>query len=173
MNISTTLRLKEVNWLTGCLAAIASLTTVVGCGGRGSAPAQTPAEAPTTFDLAEVARIIKEKNDRFTAAHISGDTAVLNGYYAPDARVFAPNTPPVEGRAAIARMNDEYVSFGITEAEETTTRIYGNAEYVVDEGNYRMRYGKDHMLEEGKYLNVWKNTNGEWHIYANTWSPNK
>lgn len=173
MIFHTALRMKNIHQVLACLAAIIVLVPAVGCGGSGPVPPHAPAVAPATFDLAAVARIIKEKNDRFTAAHITGDTAVLNGYYAPDARVFAPNTPPVEGRAAIARMNDEYVSFGITEAEETTTRIYGNVDYVVDEGNYRMRYGKDSTLEEGKYLNVWKNADGEWRVYTNTWSPNK
>lgn len=159
----------NIHPVLACLAAIIVLSAEAGCMGSGPKPSQ--AVAPAAFDLAAVARIIKEKNDRFTAAHITGDTAVLNGYYAPDARVFAPNTPPVEGRAAIARTNDEYLSFGITEAEETTTRIYGNADYVIDEGNYRMRYGKDSTLESGKYLNVWKNADGEWRVYANMWSP--
>lgn len=172
MKFRKALHIGNIHPVFACLAAILVLSVEAGCMGSGPELSQVPVVAPAAFDLAAVARIIKEKNDRFTAAHITGDTTVLNDYYAPDARVLAPNTAPVEGRAAIARMNDEYVSFGITEAEEATTRIYGNADFVVDEGNYRMRYGKDSTLESGKYLNVWKNADGEWRVYTNTWSPN-
>jgi hypothetical protein len=42
----------------------------------------------------------------------------------------------------------------------------------VDEGNYVMVYGKDKIVEKGKYVNVWKKEKGTWKIYTNIWNTN-
>ena len=41
-----------------------------------------------TFDITAMKKIIKEKNNQFTKAHITGDTAFLNNIFTQDAKVF-------------------------------------------------------------------------------------
>ena len=43
----------------------------------------------------------------------------------------------------------------IKEFREKTTAFYGNEDYLIDEGTYYLRYGKDNTVEKGKYINVW------------------
>jgi len=64
----------------------------------------------------------------------------------------------------------EYIKAGITEFREETTDFYGNAELVVDAGTYGVTYGPEHVTERGKYLNVWKQENGNWKIQSNIWN---
>ena len=63
----------------------------------------------------------------------------------------------------------DFLKAGITEFREETTAFYGNAEYVVDDGIYVLSYGGG-VTERGKYLNVWKQVNGNWRIQANIWN---
>ena len=129
-------------------------------------------EPAAPFDLAALRTLITEKNARFTQAHITGDSATLIDYFTPDARVLGPNAEAVVGQAAIAELNAQYVGYGIKEFTEVTTYFYGDENYLIDEGTYFMRYGED-VVEEGKYLNVWKQVDGEWRVCANMWNTNE
>lgn len=125
-----------------------------------------------TFDLQAVKKIIEEKNKLFTAAHITGDTAYLNNTFTKDAKVFAPNTDVVIGKKAISKLNEEWVSYGIKEFVEETTSLYGNEDFIIDEGSYFLCYGDENIIDKGKYINIWKKENGKWKISSNIWNTN-
>ena len=142
------------------------------CTNHDTSSVEDTRDTTATFDVAAMKEIINDKNNQFTQAHVTGDTAFLNTIFSRDARIFAPNTDVVTGRAAIAKLNAEYVSFGINEFLEETTRLYGNENYLINEGNYLMRYGVDNTIEKGKFINIWKHEDGEWKLYSNIWNSN-
>jgi ketosteroid isomerase-like protein len=124
------------------------------------------------FDLSEAKEIIQEKTKLFTEAHLTKDTAYLNNSFSEDARIFPPNAEKVTGQKAIAQLNLDWVNYGIYEFTEVSTAFYGNEDYLVDEGTYYLRYGPENTIDKGKYINIWKNVNGEWKIYSNIWNTN-
>ncbi len=130
---------------------------------------------PQEFDLAAAKSIIMKQTAEFTEAHITKDTSYLNNVFTEDARVMAPDAEVVTGKADIAKVNEEWVNYGIYEFEEVSTRFYGSGAHLMDEGNYKLVYGPDSTVEVGKYLNVWKKVDNEWLMYANIWnqSPGK
>ena len=129
-------------------------------------------EGVSTFDITEMKKIIIKKNSEFTKAHITRDTTFLNNIFTQDAKVFPPNSDVVNGRAAIGVLNSEWVNYGIEEFTEETTGFYGNEDYLFDEGTYFLRYGKNNIIDEGKYINIWKKEDGEWKIFRNIWNTN-
>jgi len=136
------------------------------CGG--SAPASTQDER--SFDLDATRQPITQQNERFTNAHLAGDVAAIDSMFAPDAKSYPPGTDAVSGLPALHAFTVEYLKAGLTEFREETSDFYGNAEYVVDAGTYIVTYGRDHVTERGKYLNVWQQVNGNWKIKANMWN---
>lgn len=124
----------------------------------------------SNFDTTGLRKIIDEKNNRFTKAHILRDTAFLNNIFTPDARIFAPNFEIITGRSAIAAINWEYVNYGVNEFRIETTALYGSGDYLINEGNYTMNYGKDSITEKGKFIFIWKRINGEWKLDADIWN---
>lgn len=124
-----------------------------------------------SFDLAAARKVIQENNVRFTQAHVSGDKAVIDAIFTRDAKCYPPNAAPVIGRDAIAKLNAEYLSYGIAEFTEKTTDFFGSADFLVDVGHYVLVYGKDKTRETGNYMNIWKREDGVWKIYTNMWSP--
>ena len=74
------------------------------------------------------------------------------------------------GHPAIAELVSQYMKFDIKEMSEEVTAVYGNVDYLIDEGTYFMSYGKDNTIEKGKYLNVWKKEDGDWKVFTNMWN---
>jgi hypothetical protein len=133
----------------------------VGCGGdRPEDPA---------FDLEAARTIIARHNARFTEAHVSGDVAAIDALFLPDARSYPPGAPAAIGIQAIHALTVDFLKAGITEFREETTAFSGNAEQIVDEGVYVLTYGEG-VTERGKYINVWRQVNGNWRIQANIWN---
>jgi len=150
--------------LTGVLAA--------GCNNHHTVSGATQNNSAGQLDLKAMKKVIEEKNNRFTRAHLTGDTATIDNMFTEDARSFPPNAEAAVGRPAIARLTTDFLTYGLKEFSETSTALYGNNDYLVDEGTYYMTYGKDSTVEKGKYINVWKNINGDWKIYSNIWNTN-
>ena len=145
---------------------------ITGCNGSNTASPDTHTTGVDTFDTTAMKKIIDEKNNQFTQAHIKRDTAFLNNTYTQDARVFAPNSEVITGRSAIAAINLEFVNFGINEFREETTALYGSGDYLINEGNYFMTYGKENTVDKGKFINIWKKVNNDWKLYSNIWNTN-
>lgn len=135
----------------------------------GPVPASSGAEVPP-FELDATRQLIARQNTLFTQAHLTGDIALIDSMFAPDAKAYPPGAATVTGIAALHDFTVEYIKAGLTEFREETTDFYGNAEFVVDAGNYVVTYGPEHVTERGKYLNVWKNVNGTWKIQSNIWN---
>lgn len=133
------------------------------------APASSRAEPPP-FDLDATRQLIAQQNARFTQAHLTGDVAVIDSMFAPDAKSFPPGAAAVTGLQAIHDFTVEYIKAGLTEFREETTDFYGNSDLVVDAGTYVVTYGPEHVTERGKYLNVWRKMNGTWKIQSNIWN---
>ena len=141
----------------------------VSCTNENSTPKET--DKPLAFfDLNAAQKIIREKSDKFTESHITRDTAYLNNIFAEDAKAFPPNSEVVTGRAAIAAVNNEWVNYDFKEFREVSTAFYGNEEFLVDEGNYFLRFGADDIIDKGHYINIWKQENGEWKMFTNMWN---
>ena len=150
-------------WLTILAATLA----IAACGKAQTPPA--PAAVPA-FDLAAARTVIESNNQRFTQAHVTGDQALIDAMFTTDARSLPPGADPVVGRDAISKLTADYLAYGVYEFSEETTDFYGSADLLIDQGNYRMVYGKDRVVETGKYLNVWKQEDGVWKIQTNIWN---
>ncbi len=142
----------------------------VNCRNNNSAPQKINNKNVAVFDLTAMKKLIKEKSDKFTQAHITRDTAYLNNIFTKDANVYPPNSDIISGRDAIATVNAEWVNYGIKKFTEETTSFLGNQDYLIDEGTFYLRYGEDNIIDKGKYINIWKKENGEWKICSSIWN---
>lgn len=154
------------------LAAMLCGTALAGGAERAPQPRAGAAPAPEAFDLVRMRAVIEARNRRFTQAHVEGDRAAIDAMFTDDARVLPPGADPVVGRAAIDALTAQYLAYGITEFTERTTHFYGNADLIVDQGDYVLVYGKDRTVERGKYLNVWTPVDGDWKLRSNIWNTN-
>ncbi|MFC4816790.1 nuclear transport factor 2 family protein [Flavobacterium sp. GCM10023249] len=142
------------------------------CNNKKASNSENGNDKISEFDLNVVKLKIQKKTKLFTEAHIKKDTIYLNNSFCQDAKVFPPNSEIVNGIKAISKLNSDWVNYGVYEFKEETTSFYGNQDYVIDEGNYYLVYGKEKTVDKGKYINIWRNVNGEWKICSNIWNTN-
>ena len=142
------------------------------CNNKNASSSENGNDKITEFDLNAAKSEIQKKTKLFTEAHIKKDTAYLNNSFSQDAKVFPPNSEIVTGIKAISKLNSDWVNYGVYKFEEETTSFYGNEDLVIDEGTYYLVYGKEKTIDKGKYINIWKNVNGEWKIFSNIWNTN-
>jgi ketosteroid isomerase-like protein len=125
------------------------------------------------FDLDAMKKVIEDKTNQFTEAHITKDTTFLNNIFTKDARSFPPNAEAVVGRKAISQLNMDWINYGIYEAKEISTSFYGTKDYLIDEGTYIFIFGDEKTVDKGKYINIWKMEDDEWKLYSNIWNSSQ
>jgi hypothetical protein len=72
-----------------------------------------------------------------------------------------PNAPAVQGRAALVSQISLVLSEGIGSAKLNTTDVWGDENYVTEEGNYVLNTKDGSQVDKGKYLVLWKRVNGK------------
>ena len=137
-----------------------------GCGKNNTASTTNSKDSATIFDINEMKKTIKEKDDAFSKAFVTGDSASLVNSYTEDGKIFPPNSDAVIGRSAIAGMISQYLKYGIKKFHDETTALYGNEDNLIEEGNYFMGDGKGNTIDKGKYMDVWRKVDGDWKIYS-------
>jgi ketosteroid isomerase-like protein len=99
-----------------------------------------------------------------------GDAMRAAQNYTDDAQILAPQHPAIQGRAAITaffKANiDKYLGFG---NDSTWSLVRGDM--AIEQGGYivrNVRVGAN--VETGKYIRIWKKTNGTWKLYRDMYS---
>jgi ketosteroid isomerase-like protein len=100
-----------------------------------------------------------------------GDALRAATNYADDAEILPPHNPIIQGRPAIAAFFqaniDKYISFG-NDTKWSTVR----GDMAIEQGVYNIRnvrVGQD--VETGKYIRIWRKSNGTWMLYRDMFSP--
>ena len=126
----------------------------------GAGCAQSPAPEAFPQDVADA------WVERF-ATHDAAGAAAL---YTEDAQLLPPNMDIVTGRAAIqefiAKINPpDSPAIKIATVE---TRVFGD--YAHRQGSYRFESPDGGTVESGKFIELWKKTDGHWLIHRDIWN---
>jgi uncharacterized protein (TIGR02246 family) len=115
---------------------------------------------------------IEAANQQMIAAVARGDAAAVAAAYTPDAQMFPANSNVVSGRAAIQKLWQEWITAGFTNLTLEAVEVEGFGDTAHEVGNYTMP-GKDgKLLDEGKYVVIWKRYQGEWKLHRDIWTTN-
>jgi len=162
------------------MLAVAAVLTA-GCTKSASYSADTGAAAvataATTFDRAAAEREMKAGDSAYFAAVNAKNAEAIAGTYSTNAVSMPPNSPPLKGRDAIKKFNEEFVKFpklqmtGETENidfSDDGTMAYATGKYSASWADAK---GKT-ITDEGKYLNVFKKAGGKWELVVDAFSSN-
>lgn len=133
-------------------------------------------DATPAVDAAAVREAISAKDQAFAESFSAGDAAGLASQYAPEAIVLPPNGERIEGQAAI----QETFAGMLAEIPGTSLSLTTNEVEVAAAGDYAYGTGSYSMTgpapdgtewsDQGKYLAVWKNIDGDWKMVMDTWN---
>ena len=127
-------------------------------------------ETKPAFNLEDAKKEIAEMNKRFEDAVVNSDTVALVNLYTEDAKWMNPNAPSVIGKQALTSELSKLLNAGIGSAKLNTTDVWGDENYVTEEGNYVLNAKDGSQIDKGKYLVLWKRVDGKLMFFRDMFS---
>ena len=143
--------------------------------GAGAAPA---AAAPAGLS-AEDETAIREADVAWAKAASAGDATAITAFYASDAVLLPPGSPPLKGSEEIGKFFSGMTSNFSGPFELKTSGVEGRGDLAFSTGEYtatltpKKAGAKPMPTETGKYLGVMKKQpDGSWKLIYDIWNTN-
>lgn len=130
----------------------------------------TPPPADTTEDARAG---ITRTNEAFMAAVADGDAAGVAACYTENGEILPPNAPSVQGRAEIEETFAGLLASGVAGLTLESSEIEGHGDSAYEVGRYELRGAEGGVLDEGKYIVIWKQVGEEWKLHRDIWNSNQ
>jgi ketosteroid isomerase-like protein len=139
--------------------------------GFGSSLAQSKSNA----SLDEAKKAIAESNDIYFTSFVKNDPSIFIARYAEDACIMPPDSPPLCGpNAAADFFRVAYDQILLRNGKFTTTAVYGDGkEFVTEEGRWFSYDANNNLMDDGKFLVLWKKTPKGWKMFRDSFSSNR
>ncbi|WP_261844913.1 YybH family protein [Aliamphritea ceti] len=120
----------------------------------------------------EVMDEIRARDEAFTEAYHKGDAAGLAALYTKDGEFLPPNTDIVKGRSAIEKQFQTFMDMGVKEIKLETTELDGFGNTAFEIGTYILEDAENMMLDQGKFMVIWKKESGQWKLHRDMINSN-
>ena len=130
---------------------------------------------PAPVDVAAETKALIARSEAVSVAEAAKDREKALTFWAPDAVVQPSAGPQIQGREAVSKMYQfVFDSTGLKSFSGKSAGfvVAASGDIAYETGINRMTFGtpKGDVLDAGKYLGVWKKTNGTWYIAALSFS---
>ena len=127
-----------------------------------------PKKHSASFDLEKANSEIRLRLNAYEEAMQKGDKDALGNMYAEDAEILNDGKPSIIGKKNIVKVFEGWVTDSVV-GKFNTTGLWGNEDLLVEQGTGYFAHATGKWKSTGKYLLVWKNIDGEWMIFRDTW----
>ncbi|HTF18769.1 MAG TPA: DUF4440 domain-containing protein [Chryseolinea sp.] len=128
--------------------------------------------ATLVTQASDVREDIGSANRQFEKKFASGDSSGMASLYTHDAMLMPPGAPIQQGQDAIGGFWKMVMGMGIKTAKLNTTHLDEAGEGAVEVGEYELGGEDGQILDQGKYLVVWKKEKGNWRLSKDIWNTN-
>jgi uncharacterized protein (TIGR02246 family) len=118
----------------------------------------------------EIREAIAAANRGFLEAFARGDAAGAAAVYTEDAAILPPNGETMNGRAAIQGFWQGALDMGLRGATLETTELDIYPTAAVEVGKYTLSVAGGQVVDQGKYIVVWKQEGGAWKWHRDIWN---
>jgi uncharacterized protein (TIGR02246 family) len=125
---------------------------------------------PTQEDGTKIREAIVAANGNFMEAFNNGDAAGVAALYTADGQLLPGNSDFVTGTQAIQDFWQGGMDMGIKSAKLKTIEVEGMGKTAYEVGNYKLFAEGDQMLDQGKYIVIWKQVEGKWKLHRDIWN---
>lgn len=109
--------------------------------------------------------------DAWLGSFNGGDVAGMGLSYTADARILPPDEPIISGAAAIEAFWQAYGP-GQVRLEQAGVQSMKVGDLWFREGSYRAQFADEGEPRVGKFVELWKQENGNWLMYRQMWNRN-
>jgi uncharacterized protein (TIGR02246 family) len=125
---------------------------------------------PAQQDSTKIREAIVAANGTFVEAFNSGDAAGVAALYTAEGQLLPGNSDFVTGTQAIQEFWQGAMDMGIKSAKLETIEVEGMGKMAYEVGKYQLFVEGGQMLDQGKYIVVWKQIDGEWKLHRDIWN---
>ena len=126
----------------------------------------------TAADADGVKAGIEAANSKFSETAAKGDGAALAALYSSDGQVMPAGSDPIRGTDAIQKFWQGALDSGVAEVSLKTIEVYGHGPTATEVGDYELRDKTGKVLDHGKYVVIWRQTDGKWKLLRDMFSTN-
>ncbi|EMR03867.1 YybH family protein [Cesiribacter andamanensis] len=121
----------------------------------------------------DISAAIRKANDAFEATFSRGDANGMAGLYTEQGSLLPTGTQIIQGREGIRHFWQSAMDAGIKEARLNTLEVEEQGDTAIEVGHYTLKGENSTPIDEGKYLVVWKQQNGNWKLHKDIWNSNQ
>lgn len=121
-----------------------------------------------TFGLEKGRSEIASRLKTYETAMANRDVMTLANMYTEDAEVLSSGHSTTMGRENISKIFEGWARDSVV-GSFVTTGLWGNKDLLVEQGTAIFANVKGTSKSTGRYLLVWKNVDGQWQIFRDTW----
>jgi ketosteroid isomerase-like protein len=129
----------------------------------------------TTANLEEAKKAIAVSNKIYFQAFAKGDSSLFIDRYAKDCWIMPPNASALCGPdAPYEFFKTAYYKFGLRNGKFITIDVFGDGlEFVTEEGFWQSFDANDKMVDNGKFLVLWKKTPDGWKMFRDSFNSDR
>jgi uncharacterized protein (TIGR02246 family) len=116
---------------------------------------------------------IEAANSQAMEAFRRQDAAGLAKVYAEQGALLPPNAERVQGRHAIQQVWEGAFKTGLVGCRIETLDVENVGDVAIEEGRYTLYASGNQVVDEGKYIQIWKREAGQWKSYRDIWNSNR
>jgi uncharacterized protein (TIGR02246 family) len=122
---------------------------------------------------ASVQEAIQEAVRDFMNMVSKADAAGIARRYSNDAVVMPPNHDFVKGRSSIEGFWRQMFNTGAKRLQLDIEKVEDYGDIVTEIGRYTVYSEQDEPVDDGKYLVLWRQENGEWKLFRDIWNSSR
>ena len=115
---------------------------------------------------------INETNKLFMDAFADGDAEKVAGFYTANCRFLPDNSHAVDGRANVQGLLQSMMDGGVSSVELITWEVEDCGDTAVEVGRVVMRGDDDEIVDDGKFIVIWKKENDGWRLHRDIVNSN-
>jgi ketosteroid isomerase-like protein len=125
----------------------------------------TNQETKPAFDLANAKNEIEAANAAISEIIAKGDSVGMASAFSSDGALMLNNMPSMQGKDKLTTVWGSSIRAGVSKIELSTTEVWGDENYITEEGLYVIKTKDDVQIDKGKYIVLWKKEDGKWKLH--------
>lgn len=126
-----------------------------------------------TTQTTNIQNDIRKTDDVFEKNFNEGNAAGIAELYTNDGMLLPTGSDFIKGKEAIRDFWQGAINMGIKEAKLDIVEVEAQGDVVVEMGHYQLKGANSEVLDQGKYIVIWKQEDGQWKLHRDIWNTSR